>query len=163
MTATEKRVAQWIPLVRIHAFNFKLEPALVAAVIAAESAGWQYAQRVERAFWARYLEGIQRWVRGTASQADDHWSRYPDIYSSSYGLMQVMLQSAAEAGFAYQNPGELFDPERNILCGCMILARHFRATKSERQALLRYNGGGDPTYPDKVMRWRAQLRAAGVV
>lgn len=163
MGATETRVAQWMPIVRIHAFNFGLEPELVAAVIAAESAGRQYAQRVERSFWERYLVGIKRWVRGTANEADDHWAKFPDVYSSSYGLMQVMLQTAAEAGFSYQFPGELFDPERNVLCGCMVLARHLRATKNERQALLRYNGGGDPMYPDKVMRWRAQLRAAGVV
>lgn len=163
MGAVEQRIAQWVPLIRVHAFNYKLDVDLVAAVIAQESTGLQYSQRVERGFWARYADGIRRFVRGTADEADDFWSKFPDIYSSSYGLMQVMLQTAAEAGFTYRFPGELFDPERNIIAGCMILARHLRATKDERQALLRYNGGGNPSYPDDVARWRMRLRSAGVV
>jgi soluble lytic murein transglycosylase-like protein len=137
-----------------------LDPALVAAVVFTESSGDQYAQRVERGFWARYAAGIVRWVRSTAHTADDRWARYPDVYASSYGLMQVMLQTAAEAGFQYRYPGELFDPSRNLAIGCAILARHLRATGGDvRQSLLRYNGGGDALYPDRVLGRRASIQA----
>lgn len=144
--------------------RFNLSAPLIAAIVSVESGGNQYAQRVERGFWSRYAAGIMRWVGATATPADDFWSRYPDVYSSSYGLMQVMLQVAAESGFAYRYPGELFDPERNLMCGCMILARHLReANGDERQALLRYNGGADPAYPDRVFARRSQLVAVGAI
>jgi len=148
----------YLPLIKKHADRRVLDPYLVAAVIMQESSGQQYAQRVERGFWRRYGEGILRWVTSTASPYDDEWARYPDIYCSSYGLMQIMLQTAAEAGFHFRFPGELFDPDRNIEIGCAILSRHRNAVGGDiRKMLLRYNGGGDPTYPDRVLRHHRAL------
>lgn len=163
MTLPES-IAPWRPLIERMAASFKVDPQLVAAIVSVESGGNQYAQRVERGFWSRYASGIARWVGATLSTSDNYWSRYPDVYASSYGLMQILLQVAAESGFAYRYPGELFDPERNLMCGCMLLARYLRgANGDQRQALLRYNGGGDPAYPDRVFARRTQLVAVGAI
>lgn len=164
MNATAKLVEPWRTHIKLAAEVSGIDPYLLAAIVVAESSGEQYAQRVERGFWARYLAGIRRWVASTASPHDDKWARYPDIYASSYGLCQVMLQTAAEHGFVYRYPGQLFDPDENLRVACKILTRIKTRTGGDvRELLLRYNGGGDPTYPDKVLQHRSALLAARVL
>lgn len=151
MNAATKCVQRWLPNIKLAAGLNDLDPYMLAAIVVQESSGEQYAQRVERGFWSRYADGIRRWVAGTVSTADDKWSQYPDIYASSYGLCQVMLQTAAEHGFVYRYPGQLFDADENLRVACKILARlRVRLRGEKRAMLLAYNGGGDPTYPDKI-------------
>lgn len=164
MNATAKLVEPWRTQIKLAAETAGLDPYLLAAIVVQESSGEQYAQRVERGFWSRYVAGIRRWVASTPGKADDKWSQYPDIYASSYGLCQVMLQTAAEHGFVYRYPGQLFDPDENLRVACRILTRMKTRTGGDvRQMLLAYNGGGDPTYPDKVLRHRAALQEARVL
>lgn len=156
-------IARWAAAIEQAADVEALSPLLVGCVVMQESSGRQYAQRVEQAFWRRYVTGIMRWVRSTASRADDQWARFPDIYASSYGLMQPMLQTAAELGFEYTFPGELFDPETNLRIGCRKLAKELRRNGgSVRRALAAYNGGGDPEYSGKVLAHAAAIQAAGL-
>ncbi len=156
-------VARWSDRIAAAAENEALSPLLVSCIVMQESSGRQYAQRVERGFWRRYAAGIARWVARTASRADDRWANYPDVYASSYGLMQPMLQTAAELGFEYEFPGELFDPDTNLRIGCAKFARELRRTGGHvRRALLAYNGGSDPEYPGKVLSHAAGIQAAGL-
>lgn len=158
MNTVAKAIEPWRTQIRRAAEAADIDPYLLAAIVMQESSGDQYAQRVERGFWTRYLAGIRRWVASTPSKADDKWARYPDIYASSYGLCQVMLQTAAEHGFHYRYPGQLFDVDENLRVACRILLKlKFRARGDRREMLLRYNGGGDPDYPNKVLRHRAAL------
>lgn len=156
-------MAQWVESIRIAAARNKVPPLLVAAVVATESSGAQYAQRVERGFASRYAAGIAALVKRTVFRADEKWAQYPDIFCSSIGLMQIMIPTAIEHGFVFTYPGELFEPSTNLDIGCRILARHLARTGGEwRTALLRYNGGGDPEYPDRVLANLARIKSAGL-
>lgn len=158
------QIKPWALLIKKSADLRAIDPYLLGGLVITESGGQQYAQRVERGFWTRYGEGILRWVKGTTTRADDKWVQYPDIYCSSMGLCQVMLQTAVEHGFTYAYPGELFDPERNLEVACKILSKmRDRAGGDMYKALLFYNGGGDPEYPVRVYRARTALLASGVL
>jgi len=134
--------------------EYGIDPKLLAALIIQESSGDARARRAEPRFYQKYLEGkpLIGDVPATASRDTERWLR-----SMSYGLCQVMGQVAREHGYK-GDLLDLFDPAKNIDLGARILALHLRAmsrvASSEgavRAALLRYNGGGDSTYPDKVL------------
>lgn len=152
-------VMRWEALATRFGAKYAIERDLVLAVIWQESGGNPWAMRVERGFWSRYLPGITAWVKRTPSKADDRWAQYPDVYSASYGLMQTLVQSAAESGFTYTFPTELCDPETNLDVGCRILATKIQKAGSVRQGLLAWNGGGAPQYDDEVLAKRNEIRS----
>ena len=157
------RVLGWRALVES---TCGLDPWLLLALIAQESGGDPWAIRVERGFFRRYHEGLVALVRSTVSTRDDYWMQYPDLFSASYGLTQIMLPVAIELGFTFRYPTELCDPTPNVALGSMKLRACFRPVVSGelepiRAALLRYNGGGDPEYPDRVLAWRRDLIEVG--
>lgn len=124
---------------------------LVAAVILQESGGYAYAARYEEGFFNRYLKGKQpRQLLGyfpkTISIATEYAHR-----ATSWGLMQIMGQVARERGFNAESLVELIDPSTNIHLGASILRSHLDKTKDLRKSLLRYNGGGNPSYADEVL------------
>jgi len=78
------------------------------------------------------------------------------------GLMQVMPM---HAGAQLCRSNDLTDVDSNICHGTMILARNLRATRTEKAALLRYNGcvRGSNTpdchlYPSKVLARASRVR-----
>lgn len=70
----------------------------------------------------------------------------------SFGLMQIMGQTAREFGYTDRYLTGLCDPATGVEYGCRKL-RHCldRARGDVRSALLFYNGGGDTNYPLRVM------------
>jgi len=107
----------------------------------------------------RYEPGFQRrygakWLReGNAAQRQAMVRRFGNrgVYAS-YGAHQVMLPTAVELGFT-GTPQQLADPVVNRRYFEKKFLRDFKATKGDiTRALLRYNGGGDPDYPKKVLR-----------
>ena len=119
-----------------------LEEALVCVICEHESDNWkQYAVRYEPAFYDRYVKDIK------LSQTEK------TMRATSFGLMQVMGQVAREFGFEGQFLTELLDPVFGLEYACRKLEQCMdRANSDVRTALLFYNGGGDPKYPDKVLR-----------
>src|SRR5712692_9451618 len=70
----------------------------------------------------------------------------------SWGLMQVMGQVAREAGFAGASLAELCDPAAGLEVGCRVLAHKLAAAEGNvTRALLLWNGGGNPAYPQQVL------------
>lgn len=135
---------------------------LILAVIGAESGGDPCAGRVERGFWARYRAGT---VVDLHKAGLGHWEQYPDVVSASYGLMQVMVPTAIEAGITLTYPWSLCDPTTGIRAGVAVLEKCFSRVEKDdkepiRAALLHYNGGGDSLYPDRVLAWRTDLMLA---
>ena len=65
--------------------------------------------------------------------------------------MQVLGQVAREEGFAGELPS-LCEPMNGLEYGCKKLTRCFAGENGNvTLALLRYNGGGDPDYAEKVL------------
>jgi soluble lytic murein transglycosylase-like protein len=70
----------------------------------------------------------------------------------SFGLMQIMGQTAREYGFTGTFLTELCDPDSGVKLGCTKLKRELdRHNGYVTGALLAYNGGGDANYPVRVM------------
>ena len=129
-------------IVRQAAEAHGIDPALACAVVHHESANWkQWSCRYEPGFYERYISKMPfSFTEKT-------------MRSTSFGLFQVMGQVAREFGFTGDYLTELLDPLINAEFGCRKLARELKKANGDvRKALLAYNGGGDPDYPDKVLR-----------
>lgn len=134
---------EMIGLAKQIAAKHGLDSALVCALVHQESAWRPWAARYEPIFFGRYIATMQG-LSPTEMQGR----------AFSYGLTQLMGQVAREFGFAGDYLSELFDPIVNLEFGCRKLARCMdRANQDRRTALLSYNGGGAPNYPDLVLRY----------
>jgi len=141
-------------LIQITALKYKLEPSLVAAVIMQESSGNPNAFRFEWGFYRKYLKGkIQDDLPGFVPPANKcSWQTEKFARAVSWGLMQVMGETAREYGYKGVLLTELLKPEDNLEVGCKILSRCVEKTEGDlRRALLRWNGGGNEQYPDEVL------------
>lgn len=124
-------------LAKKYAIKYSINLSLICALIEHESSWNVFAVRYEPLFYQRYvvpLKGI------TATEAQ--------MRATSWGLMQLMGQTAREFGFIGKYLAELCDPEIGIDFGCKKL-RHCldRNVSDESRALLEYNGGKDASYP----------------
>jgi len=130
-----------------------LNPRLVRAVISAESGGYIFQTRVEPGFYRKYIKGktLKELPGKNPVGVDEEIEK--EARSTSFGVMQLMLQTARENGFE-GHAVELFDLRTNINIGCKLLAKLLNKKKGVvREALLAYNGGGDLKYPDKVFKF----------
>ena len=151
----------WKDLIKIYADKYNLDPNIVAGVVYQESGGNAYAFRPEPGFWRRYYDGIMRLVRRTKNKFDDRWAKYPDVASASYGLMQPLYVVALEHGTVLRYPTELCDPCRNLDLGCKHLRQKIDSVGGDvNKGLLRYNGGGDKNYPQKIFNHSAHVAKA---
>ena len=72
--------------------------------------------------------------------------------SVSWGLMQVMGETAREAGFSEKFLSALVDPATGLEFGCIVLAEKFRRTEGDASAALElWNGGANPDYSSQVL------------
>lgn len=128
------RLALVTPMAR----KYGLEPTLVAAVCEQES-GWEPgAVRFEPAFLRRYIEPMNLPLLEALDRA------------TSWGLMQIMGQTAIEFGFA-GDLNTLRTPELGVLYGCRKLQKCFSIHGDAETSLLDYNGGGNAFYPAAVL------------
>jgi soluble lytic murein transglycosylase-like protein len=121
-----------------------LDPALVCAVIEQESAWNPWAMRYEPLFFAKYVAPLYTNNKITASEA---YAR-----GFSWGLMQVMGQTAREHGFNSQFLSALCDPAAGLTIGCKILRAKLDAAHNDTaRALQLWNGGANPNYSIEVL------------
>jgi len=122
-----------------YASKYLLDPALLCAQIEQESS-WEPGQvRFEPGFLARYILPMNL-------EMFDSFNR-----STSWGLTQIIGQTAIEFGFSGDIPS-LRDPDIGTDFGCKKLRKCLDLHPSDlNAALLAYNGGGDPDYPAKVL------------
>jgi len=121
-----------------------LDPALVCAVIEQES-GWNpWSMRYEPAFFAKYVAPLYTNNKVGATEA---YAR-----GISWGLMQVMGQTAREKGANSPFLSTLCDPVVGLAIGCRVLRHKLDAASGDtRRALLAWNGGANPDYADEVL------------
>jgi soluble lytic murein transglycosylase-like protein len=131
--ARKALVAKW-------AAKYGLEIEMVCAVCEQESSWNYWAMRYEPAFFDHYIKPM------TGLTATEQIGR-----ATSYGLMQVMGQTAREFGFAGRFICELCDPDTGVDFGCRKLQKCFSIHGPDESGLLSYNGGGNPDYGKEVL------------
>lgn len=137
MTTTEM-----VALARQMAAAANVSESLVCGICDWESCGWQpWSIRYEPLFYARYIQPMKL-VDQTEARAR----------AISWGLMQVMGETAREEGFS-GHLASLCDPATGIHCGIVHLKRMLvRSAGNIPIALQLYNGGGNPDYAEQVQR-----------
>lgn len=135
-------IAILIRIARSMATAHSLDQALVCAVCDHESRWDEWAVRFEPAFEKKYIAPMVPKLPPTEDMTR----------SMSFGLMQIMGETAREFGLQSNYLTELCDPLVGLEYGCRKLARCMeRAKNNVRLALLYYNGGSNEGYPDAVM------------
>lgn len=121
-----------------------LFPEIICAICEQESSWNPWAIRYEPAFYKHYIEPLCE--RGEVKSPTEATAR-----AISWGLMQTMGQVVRELGFSGRM-ASLCDPEIGIIWGCKVLLLKLKHSGGDiRKALLFYNGGGNPHYPDEVL------------
>lgn len=130
-----------IALARQTATARGLDDSLVCAVCEQES-GWNpYAYRYEPAFEERYEKNIPN-----LSDTEREGRGF------SWGLMQIMGQTAREFGFANTYLVALSDEATGLEWGCRKLKRCVDNHPNDVSAALEaYNGGSNPNYAAEVL------------
>jgi soluble lytic murein transglycosylase-like protein len=133
-----------ISLAHQKAEKYGLDSALVCSIVEQESNWNPFAVRYEPGFYTKYI---------IPSLEVGHFGPTEGICrATSWGLCQVMGQTAREVGFGGPFLSELCDPERGLDIGCKYLSVLYSKTENNmREALLRWNGGGNEAYPDQVI------------
>jgi soluble lytic murein transglycosylase-like protein len=129
-----------IQLAKNMAIQNGLDPALVCAVCEQESTWDVFAVKFEPDFFAKYEAPLHL-------ATTEEYTR-----AISWGLMQVMGQTAREFGFTGRFLSQLSDPQIGVLFGCRKLKRCLAISSGDVEtALGHYNGGADLLYPGEVM------------
>lgn len=133
-----------ISLVHQKAEKYGLDSSLVCSICEQESNWNTWAVRYEPGFYAKYI---------VPSLEVGHFGHTEaTCRATSWGLLQVMGQTAREMSFGGPFLSELCDPEIGLDIGCKYLSVLYSKTSNNtREALLRYNGGSNVAYPDQVM------------
>ena len=179
-----------IQLAKAAAARYGLDAALVCAVIEQESGGNTWATRFEPGFYEGYVVPLAKKAsilpRAPLTGATGGPMTTSEMMrrAFSWGMMQVMGQTAREAGFTAPLPS-LCDPATGIAVGCQVLAKklaiaieqlyHFypdflpgstTLPGTEDKTLIwtrtldLWNGGSNPNYPAEVL---ARLKSYGSV
>lgn len=121
-----------------------LDEALVCAVVEQESSWNPWAMRYEPLFFVKYVAPLYTNNKVGATEA---YAR-----GFSWGLMQVMGQTAREAGVTSLHLSTLCDPAVGLAVGCKILRKKLDSASGDtRKALQAWNGGANPDYADEVL------------
>lgn len=95
------------------------------------------------------------WLVAVAQQ-ESHFRPLVIGGAGERGIMQISRGTAPSLGLPW---GKALDITHNINAGAMYLARHRDNYRGDmQQAIIRYNGGGDPLYLQRVNRHRSAFR-----
>ncbi len=134
---------QLVQLARQAAQQEGLDGALVCAVVEQESNWNPWAMRYEPLFFAKYVAPLYTNRKISATEA---YAR-----GMSWGLMQVMGQTAREYGLNSLFLSALCDPATGLAVGCRVLRTKLDAHAGDVQrGLQAWNGGGNPDYASEV-------------
>lgn len=133
--------------------RYLISPNLLSALIIGESSGNIFARRYEPAFYNRYVAGLGRTDLLGFVPEDVGLRQEQQDRATSWGLCQIMGNTAREMGFQGKHLGrELCLPSTNIEYGARLLHKFLVEKKQNvNDALLRYNGGSNPQYPKYIL------------
>ena len=111
--------------------QFAVRADILHAQVLQESNGDTFAFRYEKAYFERYIRNRPN-VAG---------ARYGPLAACSYGLLQIMLETALEHGFS-EEPERLFIPTIGLTWGVRYFRRLLDKYSGDYEgALIAYNGG----------------------
>jgi soluble lytic murein transglycosylase-like protein len=143
-------------LARTIAAKHDLPPEIVCGMIEREATENQWAVRYEPGFLARYV--MAQYNAGKLDVTETY------TRAMSFGVMQVMGQTARELGFDGLYLTELCNPPVGIEFGCRKLADCLkRCGGNVDAALLAYNGGSNKDYPGEVEMLAIDYRTPGPI
>jgi len=141
------------------ALRFNLPVRLIQAMILIESGGLPWAMRYEPAFFDKYVAPREIKPLRPCSEATERRGR-----ATSWGLMQIMGETARSVGFDRPYLSELCAPDVGLLWACSYLGRlrdRFLVSHDWAAVVAAYNGGPgavlgpesftNPEYPRKVL------------
>jgi len=131
-----------ISLARQKAERYGLDGDLLCAQVEQES-GWNtHAIRFEQGFLEKYMTPT---IRANITRTECYARCF------SWGLMQIMGETAREFGFSGLFLSELTDPQLGLEFGCKKMSACMgKAGNDKDAALLHYNGGKNPLYVQEV-------------
>lgn len=137
--------------------KYSLDPELVAAIIVRESSCNPWATRFEPRFFEKYIAGkAAKDLPGHVPAAFPTLPTERVHRATSWGLMQILGETARELGFSDDCLPALLSPRRNIDLGAKLLRKLIDRSREKaepvREALLNYNGGADRSYPDRIFK-----------
>jgi soluble lytic murein transglycosylase-like protein len=142
-------------LAKAVAAKHSLPPEAVLAVAEQESGFQPWSMRYESTFYAKYV--APKVIGGMA--ITEGMAR-----ATSWGVMQIMGETARELGFAGSSLAELCDPAEGLEYGCRKLAQCYRqAAGLWKKAFEIYNGQGPAAYMysqravERMEKWRTNL------
>ena len=134
---------------KVYADKYSIDLSLLCAVIDHESSWNPWAIRFEPAFEVKYIKPALPALPSTRELTE----------AMSFGLMQIIGETAIELGFQGKFLSQLCDPGYGVDFGCRKLRRCLdQAGNNTILALLRYNGGSDRTYPVTVIGLKAKYQ-----
>lgn len=127
------------------ALSFDLDPKLVCAICKKESDWNPYAMRFEPKFYADVILPLSktRLIKLNPAMKSGIPTKETErvCLASSYGLMQILGQTARELGYRNTFTSGLFDIDVNLNFGCMYLKQRVDKYPDIRQAISAYNAG----------------------
>jgi len=150
---------------------FGIDASLIASIICQESRGNVWAMRYEPAFYNRYLSNKRAdELKGFVPERIPTLQTETLCRATSWGLMQIMGETARENDYNKIFLSSLLLPENNIKMGCKILSGLFKREEGitdKRElldrVLLGYNGGGNKEYPLQVRKWLVNKTYASIL
>jgi len=147
------------------ALDHGLDPKLLAAIVSRESSWDPWAWNPEPRY--QYFWDLRKSIPFRKVTEPELASKRPPAdfpalagdrdqewwgQQASWGLMQVMGAVARECGFRGPYLPATLDPFDNLRLGCIHLRRKIHQAEGDiRHALLLWNGGGNPRYPQEVL------------
>jgi soluble lytic murein transglycosylase-like protein len=112
----------------------RLDPHLIAAIIAVESSWNPWAVRYEPDF--RYFDSPAKWAKFNHITVDTEIQ----LQKQSFGLMQIMGGSARSIGFTGPLT-MLLDPVGNVVWGCEFFEKRCSLYSTRESQIAAYNAG----------------------
>ena len=140
---------QLVKIVEEAALAHGLDPILMFALVEQESNWNPWAIRYEPAFYTHHVVPTHHKTILSESELRGR--------AISWGLFQIMGETArgfgnSKGGFKGKFLAELVQPNINAEFGCKTFRQMLdKALGDEGEALLLYNGGGNPDYDDEVI------------
>ena len=137
-----------------------VDPRLVHAVAMTETGKNPWQNRAEPGFRRTYLDGKGRNLPGWMPAPNQVPNLETELTgrAQSWGVMQILGETARELGFNYPWFGVLFIPDIGAEYGVKYLRKCLDAAGGDvKGGLFKYNGGADAGYPARVLAHLASL------